>query len=172
MSKTAWEGGPTYDITTDAATKTMTIKVTVPKNMYFGLAFGKGMYGVDNLWFSNTLSGVGTVKDMWATSERAPVKDTNQNFKMVSNKTDKTTLTTTFVVTRPLNTGDTEQDTVIECGKDHEFEWVGNSQSSVLQMHNKDGDYTINLNEDCSSGASINFLSSFAILATVASSIY
>ena len=46
---TAWTGGPSYEITSTATA--LKITVTVPKNMYFSLAFGKGMSGVDSLWF-------------------------------------------------------------------------------------------------------------------------
>ena len=37
---TAWKGGPTYEVTYDKSLKKLKFVVTVPRNMYFALAFG------------------------------------------------------------------------------------------------------------------------------------
>ena len=119
---------------------------------------------------SRTHRSVGTVKDLWATGFRAPAADRRQSFS-ATKTTNASTKATTFVVTRALDTGDAAQDAKLECGKDYSFEWVGNSSGSSMQMHNKDGSYSINV-ENCESGAMNIAISTVTLVAAVASSLY
>ena len=102
---TAWTGGPSFEVTYEAGSKKLKFVVTVPKHMYFGLAFNKGMINTDSLVFTNTSTGVGHVHDMWSTSNSTPTRDANQSITTTM-KTDATTKATTFTVMRSLNTGD------------------------------------------------------------------
>ena len=46
---TAWQGGPTYDMSyTDGKIK---MDITLEENTWFGIGWGKGMYGVDMVLF-------------------------------------------------------------------------------------------------------------------------
>ena len=44
-AQTAWEGGPTYDITYDGSN--LKFDVTVPANMWWGISFKDSMKDVD-----------------------------------------------------------------------------------------------------------------------------
>ena len=70
--KYTWTGGPTYDVLYEKYTNKLKFKVTVPKNMYFAMAFNKDMTKTDSIWFSNSSTGTGTVKDMWSVANGTP----------------------------------------------------------------------------------------------------
>ena len=51
QSLNTWTDGPTYDIGYDTTAKKLKFTVTVPPNMWFGLAFGKNMMNTDIIAF-------------------------------------------------------------------------------------------------------------------------
>ena len=111
------------------------------------LAYGTGMTNTDMVFFPGSSSDL---KDLYSSGYRRPSEDSTNNYV----DTEKTSGdgVHTYVTFRDMDTSDTE-DFVFECGKTHSFSWVGHSDNSGLVKHNKDGDFQIELADDCSSVA-------------------
>ena len=149
---TTWSGGPTYDIHYSA--KQLKFTVMVPKDMWFALAYGTGMSGVDAVAFSGTQSGGndGKVTDYWLQGNQPPTADSTNDYSpqaAVSFASDEYN----FVTMRALDTKD-DKDFKVECGNTYNFKWVGNSSTAtVSSKHNKEGTWKFVINADCSIGS-------------------
>ena len=64
---TTWEGGPTFDITYDTAQSKLKFDVSVPENMWFGIAYKESMINTDMVVFAGK-GDEGTITDLWSTS--------------------------------------------------------------------------------------------------------
>ena len=133
---TCWSGGPTYDLSYDAAKAAIKIVATVPENMYISIGWGVGMNNVDMVLFKGS-GADGVITDLWSTSESTPQTDSSQDY--IDSVKSKSGTTYTFTTYRKMDTGDSSQDTVLSCGKTYRFDWAGLSTSSTFMEHDKDG---------------------------------
>ena len=108
---TTFSGGPTFELTYDQSKQKLKYSVTVPNNMYLGLAYGSGMVNVDMVRFSG--SGSGVVQDLWSTGYYEPAVDTVQSY--VDTTVTQNSGTYTFETYRAMSTGDTTQDIALSC---------------------------------------------------------
>ena len=145
-AQTAWEGGPTFDITYDAASTGLKFDVTVPANMWWGISYADTMTNVDQVVFAGS-GDAGTVTDLWSTGYSRPTTDTTQDYTPATGTLANGVYT--FAVTRPLDTGDSDQDQVLVCGNDYEMEWTGNKDTADLSKHTTRDGFTLKLAADC-----------------------
>ena len=115
-----WESGPSFDISYDASKGQLKIDATVPDNQYLAVAYGRGMINTDIVFFPG--SATDDLKDLWSTYYGNPPEDSNNDYvDTVKSQENGNHVYTTY---RLLDTGDPE-DAVIECGKIHQYSWVG-----------------------------------------------
>ena len=144
--ETAWNNGPTYDITYDSNSNRIRVDATVPENMYLGITFGQGMIGVDNVIFQGKNDGV--VVDSWSYFYGLPLTDSQQDWNTDLVKT-KTNGVYTFTAFRNLDTGDSE-DRKFTCGEGElDFQWVGHDSNPEIVKHTFSGDFKLNVPSDC-----------------------
>ena len=141
-----WEGGPTFDITYDAASTGLKFDVTVPANMWWGISYAETMTNVDQVVFAGS-GDAGTVTDLWSTGYSRPTTDTSQDYTPATGTLADDVYT--FAVTRPLDTGDSDQDQVLACGNDYEMEWTANKDTADLNKHTTRAGFTLKLAADC-----------------------
>ena len=85
------------------------------------------------------------MQDAWLgpSSNVLPIQDSDQNQKdTIIRKIDKTYY---FITHRALNTGDTEQDSIIKCGAREDFKWIAQSGTAQLEKYNKIGSWYLDL---------------------------
>ena len=142
------EAGISLDISYDTSKAAMKIDVEMPATyIYFGLVFGSGMFNTDMILFYKD----GAITDRWSTTEDSmPPADAQQDIISPSSALTSDGKNRTFTMWRKMDTGDTSQDTVINCGQKHNWEWAARSSfSAYTEMHNYDGDVQVTFNDDC-----------------------
>ena len=142
-----WADGPTFDIGYDATKSMLKLTATVPQDNYLAIGFGEGMTNVDMVHFKAT--GAGEVVDLWSTGVVAPTTDTTNDYTdtVIDTTTDPTKYS--FTTYRPLDTGDTTQDSVITCDKKVEYYWAGSTTTASMVKHNKLGEFYVNYDASC-----------------------
>ena len=80
--------------------------------MWLALAYGRQMTNTDMVIFRATSDGI--VQDLWAQGYQIPTVDTDQNYKDINVIIADGFYT--FTAYRAADTGDRNQDTVINCG--------------------------------------------------------
>ena len=128
----------------DTDKQKMKIEATVPDGQYLAIGYGRGMSNKDMVFFPGSSSDL---KDLYSISYRTPSVDSSSAYvdteKVSSNGVHS------YTTYRALSTGDVK-DFKIDCGKTHDFAWVGHSSSSSMIKHNKKGSFLLKLNDDCS----------------------
>ena len=124
----------------------MKITAEVPQNNYLSLEYGVGMEKVDMVIFK--AGGEGQIEDLWSETWFIPAIDKSQDYKDTKIVRGDFNTMYKFETYRALDTGD-EQDTAIECGKTHIFNWVGSSLTSQLVKHNHKGGFDLTLDSNC-----------------------
>ena len=109
--------GPTFSMSIENK-DTLIIEASVPNNMWLGIGFGKDMHHVDMVQFRAT--GNGIVSDLWADDHVQPTIDSIQSYTRTT--VTQANNTYNFVTYRKLDTGDSSQDSAIEC--DEDYDWV------------------------------------------------
>ena len=113
--------GASYDIEYDSAKKALKFTVETKDNTYLSIGFSSGMTNTDMVYFKAT--GNGEVQDLWSTGNVTPQHDSKNDYTdtTVTKADDKYK----FVTYRKLDTGDTSQDTKLECdGKTKKWAWA------------------------------------------------
>ena len=145
-----WENGPEFEIEWDSDKEAMKIEAEVPEGQWLGIAYGQNMNNVDMLFMGR--NGDGEFKDMWATQNGPPNEDQDFSYFDVERKKEGDEYK--FKAWRKLDTGDSANDYVLNCGQVYDFKWVGNDASGTMNKHNKVGMWKLTINEDCTmSGA-------------------
>ena len=141
--------------------------------MWFALAYGTGMRGVDAVAFRGAQAGGndGAVDDLWLAGNYSPSADGTNSYSPTS-AASMDNGTYNFVTMRALDTGDS-QDFVVVCGQTYNFKWVGNSSSaSTSNKHNKEGNWLFQVNEDCSIGSGASGSMALAVSSLTAAGLW
>ena len=107
-----WSGGPTFEVSYNAEKEKLQIDTTVPENMWLGISYKYSMNSADSVIFQGQNDG--DVKDLWSTGYGMPSTDDSQDYEVVSSALKDGVYT--IQVLRALDTGDSSQDMVIQCG--------------------------------------------------------
>ena len=120
---TLWKDGAEIDITYDTAQSKIQFDVNVPKDQYLCIGLTAGMTNVDMVYFKG--SGEGEVLDLWSPQAGIPTTDTSQDWDSTIDASDPSVYK--FKSLRALSTGDSTEDSIIECGTTVKYGWAGNT---------------------------------------------
>ena len=135
--------------------------------MWLGLAFGENMFSTDMVQFTG--DGDGSVTDLWSTGLWKPETDTVQNYSDITKSLSNGVYS--FTAYRFPMTGDSAQDSTIECGKTNQYAWAVQENTPGFAKHSNDGKWTLSTQSDCSGALAADGAMNFAVTALMFTSI-
>ena len=126
-----WANGPTFEISYENPGKLkMKFVVKVPQNQYVCIAFNDpAAADTDMIQFKG--AGIsGSAIDLFGKNTEKPTTDGSQSLSdTIGSESNKLYTITTY---RSLDTGETTQDSKVECGKTYTWYWFGSPTTAEL----------------------------------------
>ena len=141
----------TYEPATATTAERIRMFLKMPDKMWFSIGFGSSMRNVDMIsWFAN--GDESYAKDYWSTAKNAPAEDDSQDVSTplaraipAANPGDLSYVA--FVSYRPLDTGDSAQDYLIQLGEEMDMVYGFRYRSSDWYKHDKRGWFSMKVDE-------------------------
>jgi len=132
-----YQKGFSVDFSLDTAKKEITLVARVPDNTYLSVGWGETMYETDMIVWQATKKGESS--DLLSLDHSTPKIDESQDYKTTMKKYKGGKK---FTSVRSLDTGDTEQDRVIDLSSEPQiFCWALNEGGSDFGYHSARGNF-------------------------------
>ena len=141
----------TYEPATASTAERIRMFLKMPDKMWFSIGFGSSMTNVDMIsWFAN--GDESYAKDYWSTSKKAPAEDDSQDVstplaRKIPAAQPGDLDYVAFVSYRPLDTGDSAQDYLIQLGQEMDMVYGFRYRSSAWYRHDKRGWFSMKVDE-------------------------
>jgi hypothetical protein len=134
----------------------MELLLFMPDLMWFSIGFGPDMYDIDMLaWHADGDNSY--FKDYWSTKKDTPGEDSEQNLtgrsKVFAAGAPAGTLAgvdykqIAFLTYRPLDTGDTAEDFLVQLGREMDMVYALRLRDSSWSLHDRRGEFKMTLDE-------------------------